>query len=296
MTAFLMHIFYSTRFLEHSQGPGHPESPERLTSILDHLERSGLGYEIREPEDINEEELECIHTKEHIGRVKRFSKEEATFPDNRFYKNTFGISKLAAGAAWNAAEHVLKENEFAFALVRPPGHHAGRDSFAGFCYFNNLAFAAKKSNKRTMIIDIDVHHGNGTQDIFYNDESVFYLSLHQDPRTGYPGSGFISENNDHVLNVPLDSGTGDKKYLEALGDILEKAKSFKPEFIAISAGFDTYAKCPIASLGIEKSETYSKIGKMINDAFDCPKFAVLEGGYYVPKLGENVYNFLRAFK
>jgi acetoin utilization deacetylase AcuC-like enzyme len=289
-----MRIFYSPRFLEHKQVPGHPECPERLEAILEYLRGSDLKYEIAEPESIDEKELLAIHTEEHIGRVKQLCDEEVILPDNRFSRKTFEAAKLAAGASWQAAEHALKEREFAFALVRPPGHHAGRDFFGGFCYFNNLAFAVRKCAKRTLIIDIDVHFGNGTQDIFYDDEKVFYLSLHQDTSTIFPGTRFDREDNEHVRNVPLPPGTGDTEYLEAFEVSLEKVREFKPELVAISMGFDTSAHCPVASMGIEKSSTYLEFGRMI-DRFRCPKFACLEGGYHLPELGKNTYSFLKAF-
>jgi acetoin utilization deacetylase AcuC-like enzyme len=278
-----MRIFYSPKFLGISQGPGHPECPERLTAILDALE----GNEVIEPKAAGENELQLVHTKEHIERVRQFSFEEANFPNNKFYKNTFDIAKLAAGAAVQAAEDCLK-NGFAFALVRPPGHHAGKDFFDGFCYFNNLALAVKKSGMRTAIIDIDVHHGNGTQDIFYNDENVFYLSTHQYPL--FPGTGLRSENNSHVLDIPLPPGISDGTYLQILGKALEEAKRFEPELIAISAGFDTYVDDYLANFALTD---YAGIGRLIS-RFDCPKFACLEGGYYLPKLGENVRNFLET--
>ena len=162
---------------------------------------------------------------------------------------------------------------------------------------NNLAIAIRKLKKKTLIIDIDVHHGNGTQYIFCNDKNVFFLSIHQHPATLYPGTGYDRENSDHVLNVPLEPGTGDRTYLERLGEAIQKIKKakFHPQLVAISAGFDTWTDDPIANIDIKDSETYFKIGKMINDNFKCPKFACLEGGYYLPKLGENVYNFIKAF-
>ncbi len=289
-----MRIFYSPNFLEHSQGVGHPESPQRLEAILEYLKKSDLKYEIEEPRAIDENELLAVHNRELIDEVKQLSGEGAVVLDNKFDENTFDISRLAAGATLQAAEHALSKKEFGFALVRPPGHHAGKDFFGGFCYFNNLAFAVRKCAKKTVIVDVDVHFGNGTEDIFYDDKSVFYLSLHQHPL--YPGGGLGIDNNEHVLNVPLPPGVNDSQYLSVLENALGKAKGFKPELVAISAGFDTFARCPIAGFAIEKSKTYFEIGKMIQNAFSCPKFACLEGGYYLPKLGENVYNFLKAFE
>jgi acetoin utilization deacetylase AcuC-like enzyme len=295
-----MKIVYSNRFLEHEQGFGHPECAERLITVKKYLE-SKSECEFIAPTEMgdNERRLLFAHSQELIEKLKRNSANKASFPDNRFSENTFEIAKLAAHAACDAASIALTD-EFAFALVRPPGHHAGRDSFGGFCYLNNVAVAVRSlqaiGKKRAAIIDIDFHHGNGTQDIFYNDKSVFYLSLHADPRIAYPGTGFESENNEHILNIPLPLETDDEEYLERLKNALSEVRKFNTDAIAISVGFDTFYLDPIAGLGIRKSETYHEIGKIINELFECPKFGTLEGGYYIPKLGENCYNFLMAFR
>lgn len=285
-----MRIYYSPRFQEISQGRGHPESPKRLGCILDALRGSSIRYELCEPKPAEEKDLLLVHTARHIESLKRLSMEGASLPDNEFHENTFGIARLAAGAAWQAAEAAM-EDGFSFALVRPPGHHAGADSFGGFCYINNLAFAVRRSGKRTLIIDMDVHHGNGTEDIFKGDEEVLFLSLHQVPL--FPGTGYLSVGN--IINVPLREGIGDDYYLWELKEALQKVKGFRPELVAISAGFDTYARCQLAGLGIEKPETYREIGRLIRESFSCPIFATLEGGYAIPDLGQNVVRFLEAF-
>ncbi|MBD3210530.1 histone deacetylase family protein [Candidatus Micrarchaeota archaeon] len=287
-----MDVFYSPRFLEHYQARGHPESPERLEMILGYLEKSDIDMEIVEPQDMDGEELGLVHSRELVEKVKRYSGEQVSLPDNCFHENTFEIAGLAASASLQAAENAIKKG-FSFALVRPPGHHAGKDFFGGFCYFNNLAFAVRKTGKRTLAIDFDVHHGNGTQDIFYNDGSVYYLSLHQFPL--FPGTGRTAENNEHVCNIPLPPGTNDDEYLEALDMGLEKAEGFQPELVAVSAGFDSWIECPIAGLSVSRSSTFYEIGKRIS-SLGCPAFACLEGGYAREDLGKNVYDFLRAFQ
>ena len=200
----------------------------------------------------------------------------------------------------------LGEKDFAFSLARPPGHHAGKSFFGGFCYFNNIAFAVKRMQQsngieRVLVLDFDLHHGNGTQNIFYNDESVFYLSLHQSPEFTFPGTGFEKENNSHVKNVPLQPGTTDEQYLQLLSQSFGKAfESFKPDLVAVSAGFDLFSS--EASVGnrlaIENHETFFEIGDLVRKKTalaNIPCFAVLEGGYSLRDFPVNLFNFLNAF-
>ncbi|MEM2974561.1 MAG: hypothetical protein QW112_02980, partial [Candidatus Micrarchaeia archaeon] len=250
-----------------------------------------------EPDPIDKKEIELVHSKEYLTRLESLSTAGAVFPDNVFSKNTFDIALLSAAAAKSAAMNCTDNTTFA--LVRPPGHHAGREFFGGFCYINNIAFAAKSLQKykgwRGMIIDIDYHHGNGTQDIFKNDESIFYLSLHADPRYAYPRTGFESENNSHIKNIPLPLDTSDLDHIKKFEkNMKECSKLFDPEFIAVSAGFDTYSMDPIAGLQINKIETYRRIGERIA-SLRLPTFIVLEGGYYLRELGRMVASFVSGF-
>ncbi len=294
-----MRITYSPLFLRHSQGEGHPESPERLEAILSFLEKS-MKIEVVEPSMASEQDLLLVHTKEHLANLEKLSALGRDFPDNAFSKDTYSTARLAAGAGLDAA--LLSEKGFSFALVRPPGHHAGRNFFGGFCYLNNLAFAVRKMQKlgkarRALIVDFDLHHGNGTQDIFYNDESVFYLSLNQDPHFTYPGSGFESENNPHIRNVEIHEGATENEYLQAFETSLsESFEAHKPDLIAVSAGFDTFGLDQIGSnLRIFDSSLYNELGKAVKKC-GVRSFGALEGGYYIPSLGQNVYEFLRAFE
>jgi acetoin utilization deacetylase AcuC-like enzyme len=294
-----MRVFYSDRFLGHSLGQGHPECPERLGVIKNELQKIPNAV-FQEPADIPDTELELAHSKEYIRSLKEFSAAGAAFPDNVFSRDTFAISRFAAAAAKDAALNCIDNKEFSFALVRPPGHHAGRDSFAGFCYINNIAFAVRslqkeKSIGKVMIIDIDYHTGNGTWSIFHDDPSVFYLSFHCDPSTAYPGTGFENENTNHMVNVVMEPGTDDAIYLKRFIAAVQKySDSFKPDAIAVSAGFDTWHQDPIAGLGIKDSKTYSRIAEAIA-GLKLPTFATLEGGYYLPKLGGLVSNFVQPF-
>ncbi|MFN3301854.1 MAG: histone deacetylase, partial [Patescibacteria group bacterium] len=178
-----------------------------------------------------------------------------------------------------------------FSLMRPPGHHAGKDFCGGFCYFNNLAIAVAKflkKDKKVAILDIDCHHGNGTEDIFLGKNNVLYISLHESPL--YPGTGLESRFN--CLNFPLPPRTQEKEYLQTLEIALEKISQFKPNLLAISAGFDTYKKDPLTYFGLE-IDSYQKIGEKIAQ-LNLPTFSVLEGGYS-QSLPLCLYNFIKNF-
>ncbi|NYZ78792.1 histone deacetylase family protein [Candidatus Micrarchaeota archaeon] len=299
-----MKIVYSERFLEHETGAGNPETPERLVAIVKYLKENNLPVIFDKPKEIADRDLYIVHDEEYIEKLKFLSDMQQGGGDNPFSMNTFKIAKLAAGGALKAAEN--SENGFSFALIRPPGHHASRNAFGGFCYLNNIAFTVASviatNIKMAMIVDIDQHHGNGTQDIFYNDSRVFYLSFHQDPNTCFPwSSGFEKENNRHIKNVVLQPGIKDAEYLKTFQDNFPKyANEFKPQLIGVSVGFDTFYKdysCGNA-IDIQDSATYNKIGSMIQEQAEkigARVFAVLEGGYYLDTLGQNFWSFCSAF-
>ena len=208
-------------------------------------------------------------------------------------KGIYYYARLSAGGAIKAMKISLKEG-VSFSLMRPPGHHAGRKTFEGFCYFNNIAIAVKKALKtglnKVAILDIDAHHGQGTQEIFMGDPHVIYISLHQYGFI-YPGTGRHSEKN--AYNFPLPAGTDEKEYIEKLLVGIDKIREFDPDLIAVSAGFDTYEGDPLTSLNL-KVKTYEKIGKIIAE-LDKPRFAVLEGGYSIEKIPLCVCEFLKGF-
>ena len=293
-----MKVVYSPRCLEHGSG-SHPECPARLEAVHSYLKERRLKFE--SPEGIEEKELLIVHSKELVSKLKLCSKEGISTGDNPFKGNTFGLAKLAAGGALKAAR--IAEKEFAFALVRPPGHHAGRNFFSGFCYLNNLAFALRKIQHekgigRVLIADFDMHHGNGTQDIFCNDESVFFFSMHQNPEFTFPFTGLEKENSEHIRNVVLQGGEGDTRFIEIFKKNFEEMfEAAEPEMIAVSAGFDAFCKDSAyvgSRIGVEESGTFGEIGRIIS-AKKIPAFAVLEGGYHVPTLGGNVFEFINSF-
>ena len=266
--------------------PGHPESPERVRRSLARLKE--LGYEILAPQPASEGDVLRIHTPEHLQAVR-----DDTFfdPDTPCFPNIYGIALLSAGGALAAAASALRGTP-AFSLLRPPGHHAGRLlGVGGFCYFNNLAAAvasALEHKVRVAILDIDVHHGNGTQEIFSGRPDVLFCSIHQIPL--YPGSGTSSDQN--CLNFPIPPGAGEADYLKTLDRALEAVQGFKPQLLAVSAGFDTYRKDPIANLALDLP-AYRKIGEAVA-RLKLPRFGVLEGGYS-EDLPQCVAQFLGGF-
>ncbi|MCS6936553.1 MAG: histone deacetylase [Candidatus Bipolaricaulota bacterium] len=273
-----MKVIWDPRCLEY-RAPGHPESPQRLAQAYEFLSDPRLGHEFVPAEPASDEDLLRVHTPKHIEDVKhlRFSD-----PDSPRYPGIFEYARLSAGAAIQA----MRLN--GFSLMRPPGHHAARERVAGFCYFNNIAIAVKASGQKTLIVDIDGHHGDGTQAIFLGDPQVVYISLHSFPN--YPGTGLRSEQN--CYNYPLPFHCGDALYLRTLGEALESIDLTGIEQVAISAGFDTYHKDPLASLGLT-TECYERIGRRLR-ALGLPTFAVLEGGYCVEDLGKNIHALLRG--
>jgi len=281
-----MKVIFSPECLNYDL-QGHPESSERVRKTYELLEKTG-EFEFVKSDPCTRQDLLLVHTPKLIETIKggKFVNLE-TPPLPGIYE----YARLSAGAAVRAMSIAFEEDK-AFSLMRPPGHHAGKAKFEGFCYFNNIAIAVAKALQRkakVAILDIDVHHGNGTENIFLGRKNVIYVSLHQYGNF-YPRTGKHSEAN--CYNFPLDSGTDERLYLQKLEVALDIIEKFKPEMIAVSAGFDTLNGDPLAGLALE-IETYSKISKMIAD-LNKPRFAVLEGGYS-ERLPECVYAFLKGF-
>lgn len=280
-----MKIIYSPKCLEYSQ-PGHPESPARVSETYNFIKNK---FDFIEPEPCDEEDILRVHSQELMESVKNG---DFFDPDTPRLPGIYDYAKLAAGAAIQAVKIAI-QGEPVFSLMRPPGHHAGRNKLGGFCYLNNLAIAIRYAQqklgiKNVLILDIDCHHGNGTQDIFLGDKSIYYISLHQSPF--YPGTGLSTEDNCH--NYPLPAGTGQEEYLNTLNNAIVKTKDFKPDLIGVSVGFDTYKGDPLTSMGLEK-ESYNKLGKVIVQ-LNTSMFIVLEGGYS-EDMPVCVNNFLEGF-
>lgn len=276
-----MMVVFSPACLEYEH-PGHPESPERVRLITQAL-GGDSRYTFVEPHKATVEDLFLVHHVELVEEVEQNTFREVDTPN---FPNIMDAALLSVGAAVRAAE-IAKEEDLAFSLSRPPGHHAGPNYLGGFCYFNNIAVASAKllrQGKRVAILDIDVHHGNGTQDIFKGYEMVLYCSLHQIPL--YPGTGWETEGN--CYNFPLPPGTTAERYLLSLGVALEKTAQFQPDILAVSLGLDTYKGDPLAQMKIDIWD-YRLIGEKIR-GLGVPTFFVLEGGYS-KEIGKCVLSF-----
>ncbi len=305
-TGFVFHPDY----ILHDPGAGHPERPARLESIMAHLKDTGLLDDLTRiaPEPADEKWLLLVHTVAHIKNLERSAAKAPIHldPDTAMSEQSYRVARLATGGALAAVDRVMDGSiENAFVAVRPPGHHALPDRAMGFCLINNVAVAAryvqqKYGLERVLIVDWDVHHGNGTQEIFYADPSVFYFSTHQWPY--YPGSGAATETGSGegvgtTLNVPLASGDGDREIVSAFTDkLLPAAEAFRPEFVFISAGFDAHRDDPLAGLEVTAAG-YRELTRIVVDV--ATRFAhgrlvsLLEGGYELNALSRSVEAHLR---
>jgi acetoin utilization deacetylase AcuC-like enzyme len=275
-------IVYSEKCLGY--GTWHIEGPQRVKIAHDILESK--GYEIVKPQPASEDELLSVHDMEYLWNLRKGLVED---PDTPAYDNIFEFARLSVGGA------LLASRIGGFSIMRPPGHHAGRNGAAlgvytrGFCYLNNLAVAVKESGKRTLILDVDGHHGNGTQEIFQGDKKVAYISLHQSPN--YPGTGTFTEGN--CINFALPPNCGGKIYLETFEKALSMVNPDKFESVAVSAGFDTHLG-DLASLGLLEQD-YFQLGRRIGQ-LKKQSFFVLEGGYVGENIGVDIDSFLRGYE
>ena len=296
-------IVYSQRYLLHKTGEDHPESPARLRSIMRGIDRSHILEDERcvliEPRAASLGELSQVHSSKYVEMIREFCRRGGGLLDEEtgttVSPESFETARLAAGGAIQAAQMVMRgELRNAFVISRPPGHHACRDVASGFCIFNNVALAAKSlmdvfSLKRILIFDLDAHHGDGTQRIFYDTDKVLYISLHEDP-SEFPGTGFIHEVGEgkglgYTVNIPLPFGTTDSAYWKAIKSIVMPIiRQYRPEFILISAGFDGYFRDSLSELSLS-AYIYLSIFQVMMDFAHlfCEDriVAVLEGGYYL---------------
>ena len=300
-------LITSDTYQNHNTGEGHPEKIDRVTAVIENFKKlDNKNIVWKKPSNFEQSILIKTHTKDYIKQVNlSFPQSGLKFLDGDTVVSpgSKDATKDAVGSIISAIDGVeRKEFKNAFCCVRPPGHHAEKEKAMGFCIFNNVAVGAnylieKYKYKKIAIIDFDVHHGNGTQDIFYNDKNVLYISTHQYPY--YPGSGSEKENGkyNNVLNIPLEAGTTGNEYLNAYEKVLDKLKEFKPEFLLFSAGFDAHIDDPLAQLRLS-SEDFYKITKRtleVSKPFcDGNIVSILEGGYDLRALQESTQRHVDA--
>ncbi|MGH2733362.1 MAG: histone deacetylase family protein, partial [Actinomycetota bacterium] len=287
--------------------PGHPERPERIRACLEALETSRVKTQIIEPRGASREDLERVHEPGYLDRLERLSQRGGgqVDPDTYVCPASFEVAVRAAGACCLAVEAALEDGQRSFCLVRPPGHHASRKTAMGFCLVNHVAVGARlalaRGAGRVAVVDIDVHHGNGTQDIFWEDSRVLYLSLHQYP--WYPGTGALEETGagpgaGTTVNIPLPAGAVDPVYLAALTRVVDPAlRAFQPDLILVSAGFDAHARDPLALMEMS-TEGYATMTSLLTALSEeiCGGRMVmtLEGGYDLKGLASSFVASLQA--
>jgi len=290
----------SDTYQNHNTGEGHPEQINRVSVILENFKKKNNKNLIwKKPSKFEKKLLENTHNASYVNFVeKSFPKKGLIFLDGDtiISPGSKEATLDAVGSIVTAIDGV-QNNEFqnAFCAVRPPGHHAEKNKAMGFCIYNNVAIGAhylidKYKFNKVAIVDFDVHHGNGTQDIFYNNEKVLYISTHQYPY--YPGTGTEKEKGkyNNIFNIPLPAGTTSKEYLNAYEFVLKKIKEFKPEFILFSAGFDAHKDDPLAQFQLNSEDFYNLTKRTLALAklyCDGKVVSILEGGYDLNALQES---------
>ncbi len=305
-------LVYDDIYLQHDTGPHHPETEQRLTAIIKRLKTERVFDNLLHIKPVKAQRniLELGHESNYIDRLKTAVDGGFPFldtPECPISFATFDAALYATGGALKGIDAVMEGRiKNCFCAVRPPGHHAEKAKAMGFCYFNNIAIAAKYLQKqysieKILILDWDVHHGNGTQHTFEEDPSVFYISFHQDPASCYPGTGWVTETGKgkgkgYTHNFPMQPGSGNRKYMDAMEKVEELMDNFKPQFVLVSAGFDAHIADPLAQIKLtvkdfealtlktmEIAETYAE-GRIVS---------LLEGGYNLKALAESVAGHIR---
>jgi acetoin utilization deacetylase AcuC-like enzyme len=303
-------IAWSDRFLGHDTGD-HVEHPSRAMAIYERLSHSGLLANRPEMyvQSVSTALLECVHDRRYLEALERFSQRGGGWIDSDTYvgSDSLEVAKLAAGAASGVVRQIVSERaRRGFSLGRPPGHHATRARAMGFCHYNSIAIAAETALEagieRVAIVDWDVHHGNGTQDIYYERSDVLFVSIHQYPF--YPGSGAVRERGQgagdgYTINLPLGARAGDETYLEVFDDIIAPAlRAYEPEMLLVSAGFDAHVRDPLGDMRVTDhgfAQLAERAVLIAEELCGGRIAAVLEGGYDVDALARSVEAVIRVF-
>jgi acetoin utilization deacetylase AcuC-like enzyme len=319
-----MLLIYDDYYQKHDAGPGHLENPGRLYAVINAIRNKGYGSNISFilPEAAKIQDVCLVHSLQYMDTVKQLSQPgnyNYLDPDTVISGYSYNCALLAAGGCINGIEYLKGKNgpvkmgrgaeksmrKSFFALVRPPGHHAFNNRGSGFCIFNNIAIAARYAAKirladKIAIVDLDVHHGNGTQDIFYADNNTLYISIHQYPH--YPGTGSDSETGygagaGYTLNVPVPAGSGEPEYLRAFDKIIiPRLKAFGPGLVLLSAGFDAHRLDPLSSINLESGSYKKIISKLLKaSGGGTPYGVVLEGGYEPAAVAQSALCTIDAF-
>lgn len=301
-------VVFSPVYYRHNPGRGHPESARRLRIIVNELKKSRLrgveNWQFVKPRKARLEDVELVHGVEYIELVENVCRSGGDLLDAEgdtvASPKSLEVALYAVGGTLRAVDLVMKKKfQNAFALVRPPGHHAGKYRARGFCIFNNVTIAAEHLLKkfklnRVLILDIDAHHGNGTQETFYETSKVLYISLHQDPRD-FPRTGFTDEIGEgeglgYTVNIPLPFRTNDQIYLKAINEVVKPIiRQYEPQFMLVSAGLDGHYTDPVASLSLSTlcyQEVYETIVNLASEICEGKLVSVLEGGYSLNFVGK----------
>ena len=298
MTSSPLPLFYHDDYTKITQTPGHPESPDRVLAIMSMISERKVPVNVIEPALVNRKDLLKVHDEYHIDKVRDYGVGFMD-PDTFHHDHTFNMSLRAAGGVVSAMEMAVKERKPTFTIPRPPGHHAGSDYNMGFCYFNNVALAARTAIERfddiekVAIVDIDAHHGNGTNDIFSADEDVLYISTHQwgiFPGTGHQSDVGKGKGEGNTVNLPLLGGSGDPSFETVTDDIIVPViESYSPDLLLVSLGGDSHIMDPLTSLTLSTPGYLRMIEKLKDTAMRICNGRVvheLEGGYHPLALAE----------
>jgi len=301
-----MNIYFSKKQIVSYKGV-EPDLNSRLDVILKYLKNTKFKFKLIEPTPATDKQLLSVHEQKYLDELKNPERMNKYFPDEPLSKGTYKILKISAGSAIDACEYSFKNKKFSFALTRPKGNLAGRDSFGNLSYINNMAVAvsnliSKNPKLRVLIFDFDAHFCKGTNDIFKDNKNVYIVSIHQLAETIFPYNGKESQSTSNLKLIENKLWITDSEFLDNVRErVLPYIDEIKPDIICVSAGFNIYYKDVFYETisNVKSPLTYRKLGKMLNakaKEMRCPIFAILEGGYWTEDLGELVYNFLMGFE